>query len=81
MTKNIDEGQCPQTLLEQVAEAMAVYAGTMDDDRFIPQAEQLLSSFQASEGRSATHYLEIGEFSKRHLHPSGKFLVTCKCDL
>ena len=60
---------------EQVAEAMGIYTRTYDDERFIPQAEQLLRSFEASEGHPATDYLEIEEWSKRHLHSSGKFIV------
>ena len=60
---------------EQVAEAMGIYTRTYDDERFIPQAEQSLRSFEASEGHPATDYLEIEEWSKRHLHSSGKFIV------
>jgi hypothetical protein len=36
---------------------MAILCGRDDDDSFRPQAEQLLRSFEASEGRPATDYL------------------------
>jgi hypothetical protein len=70
-----NDAQFPQTLLEQIAEAMGIYAGTRDHERFVPQAEQLLRSFEASEGHPAVDYLEIEQWSKFHLDPSGKFLV------
>jgi hypothetical protein len=63
-------------LVEQVMENMSVYARPVDDERFRPQAEQLLNAFQAIEGRPAVDYLEIEEWSLRHLDiKAARFLV------
>ena len=70
-----NDAQFPQTLVKQIAEAVRIYAGTRDRERFVPQAEQLLRSFEASEGHPAVDYLEIKQWSRCHLDPSGKFLV------
>jgi hypothetical protein len=67
--------QFSQTLVEQIVDAMGIYTGTPDHERFVPQAEQLLRSFEASEGHPAVDYLEIEQWSRRYLDPSGKFLV------
>jgi hypothetical protein len=61
-------------LVERVAEAMAIYAGSMDLESFIPQAKQLLRSFEAVEGHPATTYLDE-EWSARHLGGGDRFLV------
>ena len=63
------------SLAEQVAEAMATYAGAVDDTPFMAQAEQLLRSFEAIEGRLPRDYSEIEAGSLAHKHPSGPFLV------
>jgi hypothetical protein len=73
--ETFNDAQFPQALVEQIAEAMGIYAGTPDHVRFVPQAEQLLRSFEASEGQPAVDYLEIEQWSRCHLDPSGKFLV------
>jgi hypothetical protein len=67
-----------QSLVELVAENMAVYASAVSDyESFMPQAEQLLRSFEAIEGRPATNYLEVEEWSRRHLNKVGpaRYLV------
>ena len=73
MSTNKTTGAPP--LVEEVAENMAIYAGTTNDERFIRQAEQLLRSFAAIEGRPAADYLEVEEWSRHHLDKSGRFLV------
>jgi hypothetical protein len=68
----------PMPLVEEVAENMAIYSkGVLDDQSFMAQAEQLLRSFEAIEGRPAADYLEIEEWSRSHLNTVGpaKFLV------
>jgi hypothetical protein len=55
---------------EQIAEAMAIQAGSTDTNAFIPQAEQLLQSFEAIEGRAPADYLEIEEWSMRRARGS-----------
>jgi hypothetical protein len=62
-------------LVEQVAEAMAIYAGMLDATSFEAQAAQLLRSFEAIEGRPPKDYLEIETWSLAHKHPCGPFLV------
>ena len=64
-------------MVEVVAENMAIYAGALDDQQFMPQAEQLLRSFEAIEGRPATDYMEVEDWSRDHLHHVGpaRFLV------
>lgn len=64
-----------QTLVEQIADAMGIYAGTRGHERFVAQAEQVLRSFEANKGYPAVNYLEIEEWSRRHLDPSGKFVA------
>jgi hypothetical protein len=63
-------------LVELVAENMSIYAGVLDDQLFLPQAEQLLHSFEAIEGRPAADYLEIEQWSMQHLDiATSRFLV------
>jgi hypothetical protein len=65
----------PPPLVEQIAENMAICAGVLDEAQFISQAEQLLRSFEAIEGRSPADYLEIEDWSRSHLAQGGRFLV------
>jgi hypothetical protein len=66
----------PLPLVEELAENMAIYAGAIDDQPFRPQAEQLLRSFEAIEGRPAADYMEIENWSMSHLDVKGaRFLV------
>jgi hypothetical protein len=68
--------QTNRLLVELVAENMSIYAGGVDDGRFLPQAEQLLHSFEAIEGRPAADYLELEQWSRQHLDsPAARFLV------
>jgi hypothetical protein len=61
-------------LVEQIAEGMAIYAGSLDAAAFMPQAQQLLRSFVAIEGRPPADYLEIEKWSMRRVK-SGRFLM------
>jgi hypothetical protein len=65
----------PPSLVEVIAENMAIYAGAVDDQSFMPQAEQLLRTFEAIEGRSPAEYLEFEQWSMNHLDKGGRFLV------
>jgi hypothetical protein len=62
-------------LIEEIADNMSIYAGTIDPEKFIPQATQLLSSFEAIEARLPEDYLEIEDWSRSHLDKSGRFLA------
>ncbi len=75
MTNGSEKDDRP--LVEVVAENMMIYAGALDHQPFMPQAEQLLRSFEAIEGRPATDYLEVEEWSMRHLNDTSaaRFLV------
>ena len=64
-----------RVLVEEIAENMSIYAGTIDSDKFFQQAEQLLSSFEAIVGRLPNGYLEIEDWSRHHLDKGGRFLV------
>jgi hypothetical protein len=46
-----DDNDFPQSLVQQVAEAMAIYEGSMDDQPFMLKAEELLRMFESTEGR------------------------------
>jgi hypothetical protein len=71
-----DDEDLNRPLVELVAENMAIYAGCIDEQGFRPQAEQLLRSFEAIEGRPATDYLEIEEWSRHHLdHVAARLLA------
>jgi hypothetical protein len=76
MSNNDDFDTNPPPLVELVAEHMAIYGGTLDDGHFMPQAEQLLRTFEAIEGRPSADYPEIEEWSRRHLDiRAARFLV------
>jgi hypothetical protein len=62
-------------ITEQVAEAMAIYAGTMDQEHFVPQAEQLMRTFKEIQGRWPRNYMEIEDWSRGKLDKSGRLLV------
>jgi uncharacterized protein (DUF427 family) len=62
-------------LVEQIAENIAIYAGVIDDARFMPQAQQLLRIFEAIEGRPPRDYLEIEDWSLHHLEKGGRLLI------
>jgi hypothetical protein len=68
----------PQTLVKLIAENMAIYAGAMNDNLYIPQAEELLRRFRAVEGRDATNYLKVEEWSLAHIDQKSGFLVLAK---
>ena len=79
MTDTSDEDDFnnnPPSLVEQVAQNMAIYARVADSDIFKAQAEQLLRTFEIIEGRAAVDYLEVEEWSRLHLDAVGaRFLV------
>jgi hypothetical protein len=75
MSQDKDFENNPVPLVDVVAENMAIYAGAFDDQSFRPQAEQLLRSFEAIEGRPAADYLEIEQWSLTHQDQGGRFLV------
>ena len=76
MSDDEDFDNNPLPLIEQVAENMAIYARRKDGKVFMPQAKQLLRSFEAIEGRPAVNYMEVEKWSRRHLDVKGaKFLV------
>jgi hypothetical protein len=55
---------------------MAIYANALDGEPFMAQAEQLLRSFEAIEGRPAASYTEVEEWSWRHQDiDTARFLV------
>jgi hypothetical protein len=55
---------------------MAIYAGAIDEEPYLPQAKELLRRFRAVEGRNPADYLEIEDWSRNHLdQKGGKFLV------
>jgi hypothetical protein len=75
MSNRSTPAEMRRVLVEEIAENMSIYAGTIDPDRFVPQAEQLLSSFEAMVGRLPNDYLEIEDWSRNHLDKGGRFLV------
>ena len=48
-----------QGKVEQIAENLAIHAGSLDSDTFIPLARQLLWSFRRAHGRDLKSYLEL----------------------
>ena len=62
-------------ITEAIAEAMAIYAASGDPDDYLPQAQELMRRFHATEGRWPRGYLEIEEWSRGKLDKSGKLLV------
>jgi hypothetical protein len=77
-----EEFEANRPLVELIAENMAIYdvafrGDAIDDESFMLQAERLLRSFEAIEGRPAADYMEIEEWSMRHLNDVGpaRFLV------
>lgn len=88
MTNDLTEDDgVPQTLVELIAENMAIYASlnaenmtfnpevAIDDEFFIPHAEELLRRFRAIEGRDAADYEEVEEWSLRHINQKSGFFV------
>jgi len=61
----------PLPLVEQIAENLAIYAGTVDEAQFIPHAKFLLGAFKSSEGRLPGDYLELENWCSRHA-PTGE---------
>jgi hypothetical protein len=61
--------------IELVAENMAIYANTVESNLFVPQARQLVASFEATEGRLPNDYFELEDWSRHHLDKGGRFLV------
>jgi hypothetical protein len=72
---NMAHSRLRKRITAQVAEAMAIYAGVIDDDHYAAQAEQLMNSFKATEGRWPRDYLEIETWSAAKLDKSGRLLV------
>jgi hypothetical protein len=64
-----------EVLIGEIAENIAIYNGVVNDEQFIPQAQQLLRSFEAIEGRLPRDYLEIETWSASRVDRSGRFLV------
>jgi hypothetical protein len=69
--EEFEANEANRPLAEVVAENMAIYAGVLDEQSFMPQAEQLLRSFEAIEGKPAADYLEVEEWSRSHLNTVG----------
>jgi hypothetical protein len=48
-----------QGKVEHIGENLAIYAGSLDSDKFNPLARQLLWSFRRAHGRDLESYLEL----------------------
>jgi hypothetical protein len=70
----IDNDRNHDDFVELVAENMAIHAGSVSEEEFIPAARELIRQFEAIEGREPRDYLEIEEWSLSRLK-SGKLLV------
>ncbi|MCK1632657.1 hypothetical protein [Bradyrhizobium sp. 162] len=76
MSDEDDVDNNPPPLIDVLMENMAIYGGIDDPEHFKSQAEQLLRSFEAIEGRPAADYFEIEEWSMCHLEVKAtRFLV------
>jgi hypothetical protein len=62
-------------ITEALAENMSIYAAAGDADDYLPQAQELMRRFKATEGRWPSAYLEIEEWSRGKLDKSGRLLV------
>jgi hypothetical protein len=62
-------------LVEEIAENMAIYAGSMDEEAYLPSAKELLRRFRAIKGRDPVDYMEVEEWSMSMIDKSGQFLV------
>ena len=65
-----DDFNMSTSLVEQVAEAMAIFSGSTDCEQFLPLAAEYLQRFRAVVQREPHNYLEIETFSIERLKAS-----------
>lgn len=53
----------PEPLIEELAYAMAISAGSLDPEKYLARAAQLLAAYEKSEGRLPHDYLEIEKWA------------------
>jgi hypothetical protein len=63
-----DDDANPPSMVEYVAEAMSIYAGSTDTEQFIAPAEAAIKKFTELNGRPPDSYLELEEAGLGRTH-------------
>ena len=52
----------PLPLVGELARNLAIYAGSTNDEAYLPQAREILKQYRAAHGRDPREYIEVEEF-------------------